>query len=186
MSCQLSGTSLPRRAPLTSPHGLLTPPSHRDTDTGTHPTASPSSLYPLPQTGVKLSRTARAHTAWSSWTASRAGPFCSTERKLPLASAVVPMWSHSWPTGTPFNTRARRFDVAMRVQLEVPGVLNVQPRPTPVATVVKVCVNLFARCAAGLFAYQILDATLIWRMWRMSSVGLARLIDTLTHQFQLI
>ena len=46
----------------------------------------------------------------------------------------------------------------MRVQLEVPGVLNVQPRPTPVATVVNVCVNRFARCAAGLFAYQISDA----------------------------
>ena len=151
MSCQMSGTSLPRwrRAPLTSSHMGSQP------DTGTHPTASPSSSYPLPQTGVNASRTARAQTAWSCWTASRDGPFCSTERKLPLASAVVPIWSHSWPTGTPFKTRASRFDVAVRVQLEVPGVLNVQSRPTSDATVLKTCVNRFARCAAGLFVYQI-------------------------------
>ena len=156
-SCQLSGTSLPRRAPLTS-HMV----SQRYT--GTHPTASPSSLYPLPQAGANVSRTARAQTAWSSCTASRDGPFCSIERKLPLARAVVPMWSHSWPTGTPFNTRARRFVVAVRLQLELPGVLNVQSRPTSDTTVLKICVNRFARCAAGLFVYQISDAALNCRM----------------------
>jgi hypothetical protein len=159
MSCQMSGTSLPRRAPPNLPHA--TPPTSFSAEIrGTHPTASPSSLYPLPQAGVNVSRTARAQTTSSHWAASRAGPFCSTERKLPLASAVVPMWSHSWPTGTPFSTRARRFDVAVRLQSEVPGVLNVQLRPIPDATVLKTCVNRFARCAAGLLAYQ------VWQMLR--------------------
>lgn len=107
---------------------------------------------------MNISRTARAQTPSSHCAASRDARFCSTWRKLPLASVVVPMWSHSWPTDTPFSTRAKRFVVAVRLQSEVPGVLNVQSRPTLDATVLKTCVNPFARCAAGLLAYQVADA----------------------------
>lgn len=131
--------------------------SHRDT--GAHPTASLSSSYPLSHEPANVSRTARAQTASSHCASSRAGCFCSIERKLPLASVVVPMWSHSSPTGTPFSTRANRFDVAVRLQLDVPGVLNVQPSPMLAATVLRSCVNRFARCPAGLLAYQVADAT---------------------------
>jgi hypothetical protein len=129
--------------------------SHRDT--GLHFTASASSPYPLTHAAVNVSRTTRAQSVSSHW-ASRADPFCSTERKLPLAPTVVPMWSHSWPTATPLSTRASRFDVAVRLQRDVPGVLNVMLRPITDATVLTVCVNRFARSAAALSAYQATDA----------------------------
>ena len=144
------------------------PPRRTASDTGEpsmrvmiHATLSPSSLYPLEHDPFHVSRTARAQTASSHCASSRATLFCSTARKLPLASSIVPMWSHSWPTGTPFNTRPNRFDVAVRSQLDVPGVLNVQLSLTLAATVLKSCANRFARSPAGLLVYQVADATAI-------------------------
>ena len=127
----------------------------------THATLSPSSLYPLEHDPVHVSRTARAQTASSHCPSSRATLFCSMERKLPLASAVVPMWSHSWPTGTPFSTRPNRFDVPVSVQFDVAGVLNVQLSRRLAATVLKSCVNRFGRSPAGLLVYQVAVAAAI-------------------------
>ena len=140
-------------------------PRRTASDTGgpsiMHATLSPSSLYPLEHDPFHVSRTARAQTASSHCPSSRATLFCSMIRKLPLASDVVPIWSHSWPTGTPFSTRPNRFDVPVIPQFDTVGVLNVQLSRRLAATVLKSCVNRFARSPAGLLAYQVADPTAI-------------------------
>ena len=45
--------------------------------------------------------------------------------------------------------------------------LNVQLMPEPDTTVLRVCVNRFARCAAVLLVYQVADATIICRISRV-------------------